>query len=299
MTALRSGSATRECERSNPGCHAFPRHTSHLTASVLRGFILAGPGQVDPAVPGSMSGSAEPLRGARLPLAWALLSTLLPMAGAGLHAARGGQPGGGNPNAQHAFLGAPEANSYLSRRLRANNWDFELFQPDNLERECNEELCSYEEAREIFEDDAKTNAFWKTYMNPASAGNSGLNIPGLLAGVIAAVVLLIFIGLVFAYCCKYRRKPRGGTRYRGPARAVLACSLSWGVGGPDQLLGLPSYEQAMEVSGQYDGPPPPYTGAPRTPEAPSTRRETSDLMPSDTRRNSQRGSRRGTARRDV
>ncbi|XP_061420273.1 transmembrane gamma-carboxyglutamic acid protein 2-like isoform X1 [Lethenteron reissneri] len=255
-----------------------------------------------------MSGSAEPLRGARLPLAWALLSTLLPMAGAGLHAASGGQPGGGNPNAQHAFLGAPEANSYLSRRLRANNWDFELFQPDNLERECNEELCSYEEAREIFEDDAKTNAFWKTYMNPASAGNSGLNIPGLLAGVIAAVVLLIFIGLVFAYCCKYRRKPRGGTRSNDdmemsgeprapppPDREDPATMMA----GPDQLLGLPSYEQAMEVSGQYDGPPPPYTGAPRTPEAPGTRRETSDLMPSDTRRNSQRGSRRGTARRDV
>lgn len=28
--------------------------------------------------------------------------------------------------------------------------------PGNIERECVEEMCSYEEAREVFEDDVKT-----------------------------------------------------------------------------------------------------------------------------------------------
>lgn len=37
-----------------------------------------------------------------------------------------------------------------------NRFDFEAFTADNLERECLEELCNYEEAREIFEDPDKT-----------------------------------------------------------------------------------------------------------------------------------------------
>lgn len=48
------------------------------------------------------------------------------------------------------------ASSFLSRSLLYNSWDFEVVAPDNLERECKEELCNYEEAREVFEDDAKT-----------------------------------------------------------------------------------------------------------------------------------------------
>lgn len=45
--------------------------------------------------------------------------------------------------------------SFLSRSLLYNSWDFELVVSDNLERECVEEICSFEEAREVFEDDIK------------------------------------------------------------------------------------------------------------------------------------------------
>lgn len=48
------------------------------------------------------------------------------------------------------------ASSFLSRSLLYNSWDFELVVKDDLERECVEEKCSYEEAREVFEDDTKT-----------------------------------------------------------------------------------------------------------------------------------------------
>lgn len=48
------------------------------------------------------------------------------------------------------------ATSFLSRSLLYNSWDFELVVRDNLERECVEEMCSYEEAREVFEDDYQT-----------------------------------------------------------------------------------------------------------------------------------------------
>lgn len=48
------------------------------------------------------------------------------------------------------------ATSFLSRSLLYNSWDFELVVADSLERECVEEKCSYEEAREVFEDDTQT-----------------------------------------------------------------------------------------------------------------------------------------------
>lgn len=47
------------------------------------------------------------------------------------------------------------AHSILGRFKRANSF-FEEVKPGNLERECREETCNYEEAREIFEDNEKT-----------------------------------------------------------------------------------------------------------------------------------------------
>lgn len=49
------------------------------------------------------------------------------------------------------FMDEGDASSFLSRRLLLNRFDFELFVPGNLERECYEEVCNYEEAREVFE----------------------------------------------------------------------------------------------------------------------------------------------------
>ena len=48
----------------------------------------------------------------------------------------------------------------MSREGRANtNLLTEEFRVGNLERECNEEVCSWDEAFEIFENEAKTNDF--------------------------------------------------------------------------------------------------------------------------------------------
>lgn len=48
------------------------------------------------------------------------------------------------------------ANAVLLRQRRYNSGHLEELQKDNLERECREELCTMEEAREVFEDDEKT-----------------------------------------------------------------------------------------------------------------------------------------------
>ncbi|KAI4891022.1 hypothetical protein NFI96_013879, partial [Prochilodus magdalenae] len=56
-----------------------------------------------------------------------------------------------------------EANGVLTRTKRANSGWFEELKMGNLERECLEEKCSYEEAREVFEHTEVTNEFWKNY----------------------------------------------------------------------------------------------------------------------------------------
>lgn len=54
------------------------------------------------------------------------------------------------------FASKAAANAFVHRRLLYNRFDLELFTPGDLERECYEEFCSYEEAKEIFRDDEKT-----------------------------------------------------------------------------------------------------------------------------------------------
>ncbi|XP_027866461.1 coagulation factor VIIi isoform X2 [Xiphophorus couchianus] len=61
------------------------------------------------------------------------------------------------------FVEKHEAASVLRRWRRANSGFLEELKRGNLERECIEEICDYEEAREVFEDDQQTRDFWKTY----------------------------------------------------------------------------------------------------------------------------------------
>merc|ERR1712142_1156161 len=63
-------------------------------------------------------------------------------------------------NAEGVFVQKDEASNVLSREGRANtNLLTEEFRVGNLERECNEEVCSWDEAFEIFENEVKTNDF--------------------------------------------------------------------------------------------------------------------------------------------
>lgn len=53
------------------------------------------------------------------------------------------------------FINRERANTVLERFRRANSF-LEEMKKGNLERECLEETCSYEEAREVFENIEKT-----------------------------------------------------------------------------------------------------------------------------------------------
>ncbi|KAF7244994.1 Coagulation factor IX [Varanus komodoensis] len=62
------------------------------------------------------------------------------------------------------FVNQEKASTVLYRHRRYNTGRLEEVVPGNLERECMEEKCSYEEAREVFENDQKTMEFWRFYL---------------------------------------------------------------------------------------------------------------------------------------
>ncbi|XP_066506598.1 coagulation factor IXb [Hoplias malabaricus] len=63
------------------------------------------------------------------------------------------------------FLSGEFASSVLTRNRRHNTGALEEMMRDNLERECLEEKCTLEEAREVFENEEKTMEFWLRYVD--------------------------------------------------------------------------------------------------------------------------------------
>ncbi|KAI1898075.1 hypothetical protein AGOR_G00068610 [Albula goreensis] len=63
------------------------------------------------------------------------------------------------------FLPQSSADAVLTRQKRHNSGIFEEVWKGNLERECLEERCDLEEAREVFENTEKTMEFWVGYID--------------------------------------------------------------------------------------------------------------------------------------
>ncbi|XP_036413370.1 protein Z, vitamin K-dependent plasma glycoprotein b [Colossoma macropomum] len=64
---------------------------------------------------------------------------------------------------QTVFPAHSQAHTIFLRPKRANAFFVEEILKGNLERECYEERCNKEEAREVFENNEKTEEFWATY----------------------------------------------------------------------------------------------------------------------------------------
>uniref|UniRef100_A0A7M4FWL4 Coagulation factor IX n=1 Tax=Crocodylus porosus TaxID=8502 RepID=A0A7M4FWL4_CROPO len=70
------------------------------------------------------------------------------------------------------FIDNKQASSVLHRQKRFNSKRLEEVVPGNLERECVEEKCSFEEAREVFENEEKTVSGNQCNPNPCKNGGS-------------------------------------------------------------------------------------------------------------------------------
>ncbi|XP_054627690.1 transmembrane gamma-carboxyglutamic acid protein 4 [Dunckerocampus dactyliophorus] len=177
---------------------------------------------------------------------------------------------------EEVFVDEGEANSFLGRHLMFNRFDFEIFVPGDLERECYEEDCNYEEAREVFEDTPATNDFWKKYIAEKEEQPSRVDITSLLVALVVVGVIFVLVGLLSWYFCpgkckddfsrasSVRVRPR---RSNAPLIMHRLEEVSLQPVPPPPIMedvdppGLPSYEQAIAKSGQHDAPPPPYPGS--------------------------------------
>nr|XP_060625620.1 vitamin K-dependent protein Z isoform X2 [Anolis sagrei ordinatus] len=73
---------------------------------------------------------------------------------------------------QTVFLSNNDANKVIARSKRGSSMFLEEIFEGNLERECLEERCSYEEAREAFEDIENTDQFWVGYFGGVRCSSS-------------------------------------------------------------------------------------------------------------------------------
>lgn len=177
---------------------------------------------------------------------------------------------------QEVFVDEGDANSFLGRHLLFNRFDFEIFVPGNLERECYEEDCNYEEAREVFENTPDTKAFWEKYSAEKDKRYTRVDVTSLLVGLVAAGVAIVIGGLLLWYFCHGKSFSRANSVQVRPRRsnaslimrrleeASLQPVLPPAHPPPMEAMdpvGLPSYEQAIAKSGPHDAPPPPYPGS--------------------------------------
>merc|ERR1712131_94606 len=67
----------------------------------------------------------------------------------------------GGGTASRLFERPSQAKEILSRTRRNNNGLFEEARAANLQRECIDEICSWDEVYEVFEDEKKANDWWE------------------------------------------------------------------------------------------------------------------------------------------
>ncbi|NXX78321.1 TMG1 protein, partial [Urocolius indicus] len=155
------------------------------------------------------------------------------------------------------FLTEDKANSVLKRYPRANTFLEELKQ-GNIEHECKEEICSYEEAREAFENEEKTKEFWKVYKNELQGdSNTGHNWYSFYLAfplIIGLFVILIVIFVIWR--CLFKKKLRSRQYvHRGAQEAMGDGAVADGRGPlppPLSIVHSPQ-EEMFEVSGLSPG----------------------------------------------
>ncbi|XP_062870165.1 coagulation factor IXb [Trichomycterus rosablanca] len=98
------------------------------------------------------------------------------------------------------FVSREAAQSLLSRHKRYNTGGLEEMKAGNLERECIEERCNLEEAREVFENEERTMEFWAGYIDGDQCLSSPCQNGGKCTDAMSAYVCWCPIGFIGKNC---------------------------------------------------------------------------------------------------
>lgn len=125
----------------------------------------------------------------------------------------------------YRFLSQSSASQFLSRQRRANSL-FEESKKGNLERECIEELCNKEEAREIFENQPETEYFYPMYLVCLGSHRVGINYQNLDSSVSSN--LRSCVKEISNQCTPYPCYKEGSERcVDGQADFTCVCKPGW------------------------------------------------------------------------
>ncbi|XP_061427825.1 transmembrane gamma-carboxyglutamic acid protein 3-like isoform X1 [Lethenteron reissneri] len=105
---------------------------------------------------------------------------------------------------RQVFL-SPEVARSVLRRYGRDNAYLEEMKQGNIERECVEERCNYEEAREAFENDEKTREFWIEYTAEHKTPDSDGAVSLFVVVPVATFLLLLLVGLLSLWRYRSRR----------------------------------------------------------------------------------------------
>ncbi|KAL4000541.1 hypothetical protein ACER0C_008312 [Sarotherodon galilaeus] len=173
------------------------------------------------------------------------------------------------------FLPAEAAHSVL-RRLRRANFFLEEIKQGNIQRECREETCTYEEAREAFENEEKTRQFWEEYVRESSppggleAAVGGIHSLYLIVPLLLVVVIIAGVAITVWRCHSRKRSQRSPSMGHSHHNNVLSVvSMDhWGreYHGDQSELSIhssPAYPGSEFTSGRGSAgdPPPSYEEA--------------------------------------
>uniref|UniRef100_A0A670JKI3 Gla domain-containing protein n=1 Tax=Podarcis muralis TaxID=64176 RepID=A0A670JKI3_PODMU len=163
-----------------------------------------------------------------------------------------GSPSSGEGNQfSSSGEGGQMGESERRRKPLYNHWDFELFTPGNLQRECIEEICNYEEMREVFEDDFQTAEYGESL---GLGKRPGVDVAGLVAGLVGALVSVD----CFVTCSHHSDSSPSLIRAQSDLYPAVPLATFVEEPKPESAPGLPTYDQVLETSGVHDAPPPPY-----------------------------------------
>ncbi|TRY95204.1 hypothetical protein DNTS_010015, partial [Danionella cerebrum] len=157
------------------------------------------------------------------------------------------------------IMGDDAAHSVL-RRLPRANFLLEEMKQGNIQRECREEICSYEEAREAFENDEKTRRFWEEYQRESSPRPGGLeSIAGGVHSLYLILPLLLVLLLIAAvsitvWRCHSRKRSQQSPAIGRPQRDTTLSVVSMDHWGRDYNHDIsPNSEISAHSSPAYPG----------------------------------------------
>ncbi|KAB5565383.1 hypothetical protein PHYPO_G00240710 [Pangasianodon hypophthalmus] len=131
------------------------------------------------------------------------------------------------------FLDQKVASEVISRQKRANAGDEEKTLPHNLERECLEEVCNYEEAREVFQDTYRTDIFWSVYIDGDQCANQPCKNGAMCSDSVGGYDCICKSGFSGVHCETDQTvcvvdKNKGCSQFCKPGYQAYECSCAWG-----------------------------------------------------------------------